>query len=146
MFSCRSGATFQRFEELKAINLSLSALGNCIAALSQQRPHIPYRDSKLTRLLQQSLGGNSRTSLIVNVPPGPDAAGEIHCSLLFAQRAMSVAVVAKVNRQVRNHGSQIPRTFRPGHQTNQLTRLLLILPPPTWAYSRCRVHAHHQVT
>jgi hypothetical protein len=45
----RSGATFQRFEELKAINLSLSALGNCISALSQGRPHIPYRDSKLTR-------------------------------------------------------------------------------------------------
>jgi hypothetical protein len=50
--------------------------------------------------LQQSLGGNSRTSLVVNLPPGPDTAGETHCSLLFAQRAMSVAVVAKVNRQV----------------------------------------------
>lgn len=47
------------------------------------------------RLLQQSLGGNSRTSLVVNVPPGYDVMGESHCSLLFAQRAMKVAVVAK---------------------------------------------------
>jgi Kinesin motor domain len=40
---------YQRFEELKAINLSLSALGNCVSALAQQRKHVPYRDSKLTR-------------------------------------------------------------------------------------------------
>ena len=63
-----------RFAELKAINLSLSALGNCIAALAEKEDnaaasgrHVPYRDSKLTRLLSDSLGGNSRTSLIVTV-------------------------------------------------------------------------------
>lgn len=48
----KSGVTGVQFTELKAINLSLAALGNCIAALAEQRSHIPYRDSKLTRLLQ----------------------------------------------------------------------------------------------
>ena len=89
-----------RFEELKAINLSLSALGNCIFALSQGRPHIPFRDSKLTRLLQQSLGGNTKTSLIVCLPPGTDDSGETNNSLLFGQRASTVPVRASVNRQV----------------------------------------------
>jgi len=52
------------------INTSLSALGNVIHALSENKNgHVPYRDSKLTRLLQESLGGNSLTSLIVNVSP-----------------------------------------------------------------------------
>lgn len=48
----QSGVKFQQFEELKAINLSLSALGNCVSALGAGKAHIPYRDSKLTRLLQ----------------------------------------------------------------------------------------------
>ena len=68
-----SGNKGDRFKEGAAINKSLLALGNCINALAiskpGERPHIPYRDSKLTRLLQESLGGNSMTSLIVNVSP-----------------------------------------------------------------------------
>jgi hypothetical protein len=55
----------------------------------------PFFPGRFCRLLQQSLGGNSRTSLVVNVPPGYDVLGESHCSLLFAQRAMKVAVVAR---------------------------------------------------
>jgi hypothetical protein len=50
------GQNYMRYEESKAINLSLSALGNCISSLSEGKAHIPYRDSKLTRLLQGSLG------------------------------------------------------------------------------------------
>lgn len=58
----KTGSEGQRFREATKINLSLSALGNVIAALTdQQSSHIPYRDSKLTRLLQDSLGGNSKT-------------------------------------------------------------------------------------
>ena len=64
------GQNYMRFEESKAINLSLSALGNCISSLSEGKAHIPYRDAKLTRLLQGSLGGSSRTSVLINIPPG----------------------------------------------------------------------------
>lgn len=59
-------ATGRVFDESKGINKSLSALGNVIKALVDGKKHIPYRDSKLTRILQDSLGGNSKTCLIVN--------------------------------------------------------------------------------
>ncbi|GLD95933.1 hypothetical protein PINS_up004611 [Pythium insidiosum] len=85
--------------ELKAINLSLSALGNCIAALSRQQPqrHVPYRDSKLTRLLQSSLGGNAKTALVVTVSPSATEAQETLSTLQFGQRAMKVTVQAHRN-------------------------------------------------
>lgn len=57
------GRVAMRLEEAKAINLSLSALGNCMNALAEGRPHIPYRDAKLTRLLQGCLGGSARTAV-----------------------------------------------------------------------------------
>ena len=56
-----------RFLESKAINLSLSALGNCISALASKKNHVPFRDAKLTRLLQDSLGGNAKTSLVLTL-------------------------------------------------------------------------------
>jgi len=99
----RSGAQFQQFEELKAINLSLSALGNCVSALAAGRNHVPFRDSKLTRLLQNSIGGtcgNSRTTLVVCTRPGADDGGETYSSLMFAHRASAVKVVAKLNEVV----------------------------------------------
>jgi kinesin family member 5 len=65
----KSKATAGRLDEAKKINFSLSCLGNCIQALSEKKKggigHVPFRDSKLTRLLQDSLGGNSKTSMIV---------------------------------------------------------------------------------
>ena len=91
---------YMRLEEAKSINLSLSSLGNCISALCENRAHIPYRDSKLTRLLQGSLGGGARTSIIVNIPSGHDQNGEIMSSLRFAARAVKVTVTAKVQRFV----------------------------------------------
>lgn len=96
----QSGARFQQFEELKAINLSLSALGNCVSALAAQKAHIPYRDSKLTRLLQHTLGGNSRTAMIACCRPGNDEGGETYSTLMFARRASTVKVVAKVNEVI----------------------------------------------
>lgn len=62
----KTNVTGQQLEEAKNINKSLSALGNVINALTSPKPeHIPYRDSKLTRILQESLGGNSKTTLII---------------------------------------------------------------------------------
>ena len=95
-----SAGKYLRLEEAKKINLSLSALGNCMSALAEGRPHVPYRDSKLTRLLQGSLGGGARTAVIVNLPPGGDTTGESLNALRFASRAKKVKVVSKVERFV----------------------------------------------
>jgi kinesin family protein 3/17 len=92
------GRGYQRAEEAKAINLSLSSLGNCMSALAEGRSHIPYRDSKLTRLLQNCLGGTARTAVIVTVLPGNDSTGETLNALRFASRASKVKVLAKVSQ------------------------------------------------
>lgn len=65
----KTGATGETLEEAKKINLSLSALGNCINALSTRAKHIPYRDSTLTFILRESLGGNSKTTLLIACSP-----------------------------------------------------------------------------
>ena len=80
-----------RLSEAKSINTSLSALGNVIAALAEHNTsHIPYRDSKLTRLLQDSLGGTASTALIATVGPAAVNYGETLSTLLFATRCMAV--------------------------------------------------------
>ena len=97
----KTGATDMRLEEAKKINVSLLALGNVISALSDNKTsHISYRDSKLTRLLQESLGGNSKTSLIVTVSPSDYNRDETISSLFFASRAMKVENKPKVNKSV----------------------------------------------
>jgi len=82
-----------RLSEAKSINTSLSALGNVIAALAEQNvTHVPYRDSKLTRLLQDSLGGTASTALIATIGPAAVNYGETLSTLLFAQRCMAVKI------------------------------------------------------
>ena len=73
-----TGATGKQLEESKKINRSLSALGNVIYALTdtKNRTHIPYRDSKLTRLLEDSLGGNCKTTMMAMVSPSHDSFNE----------------------------------------------------------------------
>lgn len=76
-----TGATGKRLEESKSINQSLSALGNVIAALTEKkggRVHIPFRDSKLTRLLEDSLGGNCKTTMMAMVSPVSESYSESH--------------------------------------------------------------------
>lgn len=91
----------ERCKELTAINQSLSALGNVISALTNpKRTHIPYRDSKLTRLLQDSLGGNTRTVVIATISPSETALDETISTLLFADRAKCVLMRVKVNEMV----------------------------------------------
>lgn len=93
-----SAFTEQRVAEMTAINQSLSALGNCVRALTDPaRSHTPFRDSRLTRLLQDSLGGNTRTAFIVTASPAAEAVEETLSTLQFAERAKRVVVHAVVN-------------------------------------------------
>lgn len=93
----KTRVTGRHVNELKAINLSLSALGNCVSALANQQRHVPYRDSKLTRLLQSSLGGNAKTALVVTITQAATDAHETLSTIQFGQRAMQVAVRAQQN-------------------------------------------------
>jgi len=80
------------------INLSLTALGNVISALVDGKStHIPYRDSKLTRLLQDSLGGNTKTVMIAAVSPADYNYDETLSTLRYASRAKSIKNKPKVN-------------------------------------------------
>ncbi|KAJ4462287.1 putative Kinesin-related protein 5 [Paratrimastix pyriformis] len=93
----KTNATGQTLAEAKKINQSLSSLGNCIHALTEGKPHIPYRDSKLTRILQESLGGNCKTTLMVACSPHPFNIEETVSTLMFAQRAKTIKNNVKVN-------------------------------------------------
>eukprot|EP00484_Ammonia_sp_Unknown_P028048 CAMPEP_0197046746 /NCGR_PEP_ID=MMETSP1384-20130603/22398_1 /TAXON_ID=29189 /ORGANISM="Ammonia sp." /LENGTH=833 /DNA_ID=CAMNT_0042478581 /DNA_START=53 /DNA_END=2554 /DNA_ORIENTATION=+ len=94
----KTGAEGMRFKEATKINLSLSALGNVISALVEGKgKHIPYRDSKLTRLLQDSLGGNTKTVMIACVSPAADNYDETLSTLRYANRAKNIKNKPKVN-------------------------------------------------
>ncbi|KAI3385200.1 hypothetical protein SNEBB_007894, partial [Seison nebaliae] len=81
-------------------NKSLSALGNVISQLSENAPFIQYRDSKLTRILQESLGGNSRTTIIICCSPASYNESETKSTLQFGQRAKKVKNVVMVNEEI----------------------------------------------
>lgn len=83
----KSHAKGQALEEAKKINFSLSMLGKVISCLTKNSTHIPYRDSKLTRLLKESLGGNNKTTLLVACSTHQSNLEETLSSLRFAQSA-----------------------------------------------------------
>ncbi|KAI9145064.1 P-loop containing nucleoside triphosphate hydrolase protein [Paraphysoderma sedebokerense] len=94
----KTGATGDRLKEAAKINLSLSALGNCISALVDGKSsHIPYRDSKLTRLLQDSLGGNAKTLMIATMSPASYNYEETLSTLRYANRAKNIKNKPKIN-------------------------------------------------
>ncbi|KAF3436496.1 hypothetical protein FNV43_RR23588 [Rhamnella rubrinervis] len=95
----KSEVTGDRLKEAQHINKSLSALGDVIASLAQKNPHVPYRNSKLTQLLQDSLGGQAKTLMFVHISPEPDAVSETISTLKFAERVATVELgAAKVNK------------------------------------------------
>jgi kinesin family protein 5 len=97
----KTGASGQTLEEAKKINKSLSALGMVINNLTDGKSqHIPYRDSKLTRILQESLGGNSRTTLIINCSPSSYNDAETLSTLRFGMRAKAIKNKAKINQEI----------------------------------------------
>ncbi|KAF3332866.1 kinesin-4 [Carex littledalei] len=107
----RSEATGDRLKEAQHINKSLSCLGDVITALAQKNSHIPYRNSKLTQLLQKSLGGNAKTLMFAHISPEIDSYAETISTLKFAQRVSTVELGAacanKESNEMRDLKNQI---------------------------------------
>jgi kinesin family member 5 len=97
----KTGAKGQTLDEAKTINKSLTALGLVINALTDGKSqHVPYRDSKLTRVLQESLGGNSKTCLIITCSPSIYNEAETISTLRFGKRAKQIKNKPKINKEV----------------------------------------------
>merc|ERR1719340_591254 len=97
----KTGAEGSILDEAKNINKSLSALGNVIAALADgNKSHIPYRDSKLTRILQESLGGNAKTTVVICCSPASYNESETKSTLDFGKRAKTIKNVVAVNEEL----------------------------------------------
>jgi kinesin family protein 5 len=96
----KTGAEGAVLDEAKNINKSLSALGNVIASLADGSAYVPYRDSKLTRILQESLGGNARTTMVICCSPAAFNECETKSTLMFGQRAKTIKNSVCVNEEL----------------------------------------------
>ncbi|XP_073827226.1 kinesin-like protein 68D [Musca autumnalis] len=115
----KTGASAERLKEASKINLALSSLGNVISALAENSPHVPYRDSKLTRLLQDSLGGNSKTIMIANVGPSAYNYNETLTTLRYASRAKAIQ-----NQPIKNEDPQDAKLKEYQEEIERLKRLI----------------------
>ncbi|KAF5462449.1 hypothetical protein F2P56_018455 [Juglans regia] len=129
----KSEVTGDRLKEAQHINRSLSALGDVISSLAQKNPHVPYRNSKLTQLLQDSLGGQAKTLMFVHISPEPDAIGETISTLKFAERVATVELgAARVNKdnadvkelkeQIASLKAALARKGEPEHMQTSVSR------------------------
>ncbi|KAH7431572.1 hypothetical protein KP509_08G055800 [Ceratopteris richardii] len=107
----KSEATGDRLKEAQHINKSLSALGDVVSALAQKSSHVPYRNSKLTQLLQNSLAGQAKSLMFVHISPDIESFGETMSTLKFAERVASVELGAarsnKESKEVRDLKEQV---------------------------------------
>ncbi|KAH9295673.1 hypothetical protein KI387_039261, partial [Taxus chinensis] len=97
----KTQSTGQTMEEGKAINLSLSALGDVISALQRKQAHVPYRNSKLTQILRDSVGEGSRMLMLVHISPYEDDLSETICSLGFAARVRGIHLGWELSPEVK---------------------------------------------
>nr|CAH8851519.1 unnamed protein product [Trichobilharzia regenti] len=100
----KTGAGGTVLDEAKNINKSLFALGNVINALVEGRPHVPYRVSKLTRILKESLGGNARTTMVICCSPAGYNEVETKSALMFGMRAKTIKNLVTVNEEMTTDG------------------------------------------
>lgn len=130
----RTGASGDRLVEAGNINKSLSALGNVIHALvtraQGKSAHVAYRDSKLTHLLKDSLGGNSKTVLVAAVSPADDSLGETLSTLNFAARAKQVRNRALVNEDTKGTVVELQKEVRKLRAQLQAARAGIAVMPP----------------
>eukprot|EP00252_Welwitschia_mirabilis_P017676 TRINITY_DN3911_c0_g1_i8.p1 TRINITY_DN3911_c0_g1~~TRINITY_DN3911_c0_g1_i8.p1 ORF type:complete len:598 (+),score=111.08 TRINITY_DN3911_c0_g1_i8:152-1945(+) len=96
----------QTMEEGKAINLSLSALGDVISALQKKQAHIPYRNNKLTHILMDSLGKDSKVGMFIHVSPNVEDLAESVCSLGFASRARGINLGKELPEEAKEQRAQ----------------------------------------
>ena len=127
----RSGAIDKRAREAGNINQSLLTLGRVITALVDHSPHIPYRESKLTRILQESLGGRTKTSIIATVSPAACNLEETLSTLEYAHRAKNIQNKPEINQRVckktllKEYSEEIERLQRDLEATRQRTGVYL---------------------
>ncbi|CAE6252120.1 unnamed protein product [Arabidopsis arenosa] len=138
----RTGADGMRLKEGIHINKGLLALGNVISALGDEKKrkeggHVPYRDSKLTRLLQDSLGGNSKTVMIACVSPADTNAEETLNTLKYANRARNIQNKAVINRDPATAQMQRMRS-----QIEQLQTELLFYRGDSGAFDELQILKH----
>uniref|UniRef100_A0A8D3C0G0 Kinesin-like protein n=1 Tax=Scophthalmus maximus TaxID=52904 RepID=A0A8D3C0G0_SCOMX len=118
----KSGAEGSRLREAQCINKSLSALGDVINALRSKHSHVPFRNSRLTYLLQDSLSGDSKTLMMVQVSPLPSNMSESVCSLKFAQRVRSVELSSSSSSRRQENSST---SSSPTHDSVEVTTGLI---------------------
>nr|XP_019820117.1 PREDICTED: kinesin-like protein KIF3A [Bos indicus] len=129
----KTGATGQRLKEATKINLSLSTLGNVISALVDGKStHVPYRNSKLTRLLQDSLGGNSKTMMCANIGPADYNYDETISTLRYANRAKNIKNKARINEDpkdalLRQFQKEIEELKKKLEEGNVFLKILILM-------------------